>query len=299
MDTLLNENAAGGTMRGQVKLLSLTVWITVWLLGIAAMLVVLGVFNQQLRWDIFSPQVEAALYGIFFSAVLLSVFGVAIAFVLGLKRIVDAVEALERRGKIDATLPVSQTRPLTYAGYMLGLFSAFAALIGVLGFVDYRVQVHRSEVFKRIATEQLQRLDQRLVQPLSQVRGTPINAKTHPKSLRYVMNALRELPFVQDATLYIADPKDIGVLWRYSGNYFGDPKSEPVFQRFLVVKQFEAAIQQSLQGQPQALATLNQQSNLTWYHMVKAQNGTPLAVLKIVGNPNENLREYRLSSSAL
>jgi hypothetical protein len=61
-------------------------------------LVVLGVFNQQLRWDILSPQAEAMFYGIFFSAVLLSIFGVAIAFVLGLKRIVDAVEALERKG---------------------------------------------------------------------------------------------------------------------------------------------------------------------------------------------------------
>jgi hypothetical protein len=36
---------------------------------------------------------------------------------------------------------------------MLGLFSAFAALISVLGFVGYRAQVHRSEVFKRIAAE--------------------------------------------------------------------------------------------------------------------------------------------------
>jgi hypothetical protein len=62
-------------------------------------LVILGVFNQQLRWDVLSPQAEAMFYGIFFSAVLLSIFGVAIAFVLGLKRIVDAVEALERKGQ--------------------------------------------------------------------------------------------------------------------------------------------------------------------------------------------------------
>jgi uncharacterized membrane protein len=103
-------------MRGQVKLLSLTVWVTLWLLAIAATLVVLGIFNQQLRWDIFSPQVEALLYGIFFSAVILSLFGVAIAFVLGLKRIVDAVEALERKGQLEA-IPVAKTRPLTYAGY--------------------------------------------------------------------------------------------------------------------------------------------------------------------------------------
>jgi hypothetical protein len=70
-------------------------------------LVVLGVFNQQLRWDILSPQAEAMFYGIFFSAVLLSIFSVTIAFVLGLKRIVDAVEALERKGQPSTTRPVS------------------------------------------------------------------------------------------------------------------------------------------------------------------------------------------------
>jgi hypothetical protein len=79
-------------MRGKVNLLSLTVWMTVWLLLVGAVLVVLGVFNQQLRWDIFSPQLEAVLYGIFTSSIILSIFGVAIAFVLGIKRIVDAVE---------------------------------------------------------------------------------------------------------------------------------------------------------------------------------------------------------------
>ena len=101
--------------KGQVKLLSLTVWITVWLLAIAATLVVLGIFNQQLRWDIFSPQVESILYGIFFSAVLLSIFGVAIAFVLGLKRIVDAVEALEQKGRLDAAVNLPSPRRITYA----------------------------------------------------------------------------------------------------------------------------------------------------------------------------------------
>jgi hypothetical protein len=152
-------------------------------------------------------------------------------------------------------------------------------------------------LFKRIAAEQLQRLDQRLIPPLNEVRSA--NAPpTRPKSLQYAMNALRELPFVQEATLYIADAKDSGALWRYSGNYQPVTKNESAFQRLLVVKQFEEAIQQSLQGRPQALDTLNQQSKLVWYHTVKDPKGKPLAVLRIAGNPAENFRDYRSGASA-
>ncbi|WP_404786717.1 hypothetical protein [Altericista sp. CCNU0014] len=285
-------------MKQQVKLLSLTVWVTVWLLLLGATLVVLGVFNQQLKWDIFSPQVEAFLYGVFFSSLMLSIFGVAIAFVLSLKRIVEAVEALERKGSLDPALAVPKTRPLTYVGYMLGLFAAFAALIGVLGLVDYQVQVHRSEVFKRIAAEQMQRFGQRLIPPLSQFQKTPVSASAKPKLLQEVMNAFRELPFVRQAMLYVPDSRDGSVLWRYT-SYPQVSKDDAPFQRFLVVKQFEEAIQQSLKGNSKALEDLNRQSKLEWYHTIKDDRGKPLGVLKIEGNPSENFREYRLGSSAI
>ncbi len=279
-------------MKGKVNLLSLTVWMTVWLLLIGAALVVLGVFNQQLRWDIFSSQVEAVLYGIFTSSIILSIFGVAIAFVLGIKRIVDAVEALERKGSLNADLAVPKARRLTYAGYMLGIFTAFAALIGVLEMVDHQVQVHRAGVFKRIASEQMQRLGKRFIPPLSQFKTAPVTTKTNPQALREVMTAFKELPFVQEAKLYVPDAQDKSALWRYT-SYPLDPKDQVVFQRFLVVKQFEEAILRSLNGNPKELNELNQKINLEWYHTIKDDKGKPLAVLKIEGNPSENFREYK------
>jgi hypothetical protein len=282
-------------MRGKVNLLSLTVWMTVWLLLVGAVLVVLGVFNQQLRWDIFSPQLEAVLYGIFTSSIILSIFGVAIAFVLGIKRIVDAVEALERKGSLNAELAGPKARRLTYAGYMLGIFTAFAALIGVLGMVDHQVQVHRTGVFKQIASEQMQRLSQRFIPPLSQLKTTPVTTKINPQALREVMTAFRELPFVREAKLYLPDAQDKSALWRYT-SYSLDPKGQVVFQRFLVVKQFEEAILRSLNGNSKDLNELNQRIDLAWYQTIKDSQGKPLAVLKIEGNPSENFREYKGSS---
>jgi hypothetical protein len=70
-------------MRKRVKLLSLAVAMTVSLLAMGATLVVLGIFDEILNWDLFSYQVEQVLTGIFFASVALSIFGVAIVFVLG------------------------------------------------------------------------------------------------------------------------------------------------------------------------------------------------------------------------
>ncbi|MGB8703268.1 MAG: hypothetical protein WCD18_27950 [Thermosynechococcaceae cyanobacterium] len=280
-----------------MKLLSLTVWITVCLLLLGSTLVVLGIFNQQLKWDIFSPQVEAFLYGVFFSCLLLSLFGVAIAFVLGLKRIVDAVEALERKGRLDASV-VLPTRKLTYVGYMLGLMTAFAALIGGLSLINHQVQTHRSQVFKRIAGEQLQKFDNKFIPPLTQLRSVPPNTAPKFQSVAEIMTALKELSFVREATLYVPDRQDQAVLWRYNP-YQVNAKGDPYFQRFLIVKTFEEAIAQALNGNPKPLVALNGQTQFEWYHILKNKQGQSLGVLKIYGNPNENFREYRLGSSAI
>lgn len=272
-----------------IKLLPLTVWITVWLLVIGAILVILGIFNQQLNWDIFSPQAEKVLYGIFFSCIILSVFGVAITFVLGLKRIVEAVESLQQKGSLESSLVPEKTKRLTYAGYMMGLLVAFSALIGVSQLADYRVQAHRSQVFRQVAAEQVQKLKGRLAQPVSQLDRTSLNQV--PQPIADLMAALGGLSFIQNTTLYVSDPQDQSVLWRYS-NYQVNSQGEPFFDRFLAAKEYETAIEQALNGNPAALEALNRQTNLMWYYVINNAQNQPFAVLRIEGNPHENFREY-------
>jgi hypothetical protein len=277
----------------RIKLFAFTVWLTVWLLAIGAILAILGTFNQQLRWDIFSPQVETVLYGMFFSCLILSTFGVAITFVLGIKRIVEAVESLQRRGQLDPSLMAPRTQRLTYVGYMMGLLISFSALVGVLEFADYRIQTHRSQVFKQVAAEQTQKFTAEMVPPLTQINASSSNgAATNivPRPLPELLSALNGLSFVQTITLYVPNPQDDSLLWRHT-NYEVNPQGQPIFDRFLPAKEFEAAIAQALQGDPTALQALNQRRNFTWYQLITAGD-RPVAVLKIDGNPQENFREY-------
>lgn len=274
-------------MKAQVKMLSLTVWITIGLLLTGALLVVLGIFNQQLKWDIFSPQLESILYGIFFSCITLGLFGIAITFVLGIKQIVEAVESLRRKSIEPTFIPVKRRR-LAYAGYMMGLFTAFAGLIFALERVDQQIQVRRSQVFKQIAAIQVERFGDRLTRPLVQQPITTLN--TVPSALPTLMATLNDLSSFENTVLYVADPQDDTALWSYEV-YQTDSKGKPIFRRFLIAKDEEIAIQMALQGNLSALEDRNQETNFTWYYPIMTDRNRPLAILKVVGNPGENFRD--------
>ncbi len=94
------------TRTKRIKLLSLTVAITISLLLIGAVLVVLGIFNSFLNWDIAGPQLEKILYGIFSTSLALGAFGVAITIVLGIQEIVNVVGSMNpNKLEEDAEMP--------------------------------------------------------------------------------------------------------------------------------------------------------------------------------------------------
>jgi hypothetical protein len=275
-------------MKVRIKLLSFTVWMTVSLLSLGAVLVLLGIFNAQLGWDIFSPQVEAVMYGIFFSCLVLSGFGIAITFVVGIKQIVEAVESLRQSPTTIQIAPRGVSR-LTYAGYMMGLFVTIAALIGILELVDYRIQDHRNQVFKRIAAEQMRRFELKLAQPLQKLASPALNPV--PAVLPELLRALNSLSFIQGTTVYMVDPKDASVLWRYNLNQT-DAKGKAVFNRFLIAKESEEAIRQALKGQPERLDAINAEANFRLYYSILGINKQAIAIVQIDGNPQENFRDY-------
>lgn len=277
-------------MNSRIKLLSLTVWITLLLLSIGATLVVLGIFNAALQWDIFSPQVESVLYGIFFSCVSLSAFGVAMTFVLGIKKIVEAVESLERNRSLDSSLVVPEARRITYVQYMLGIVTAMSALIGALALVDYQVQVHRNQVFKRVASEQMESFRNKLVQQVTILPKPPVSKV--PKTIPDLIESLSSLSFVQNLTLYVLDPQDDSVMWRYQ-RYQKNEKGEPIFQRVYVAKDYEKAIKQSLKNDSNLLNELNKNNDFQWYYPIKDARGSSIAVLRVDGNRRENFRDYK------
>lgn len=281
-------------MKQRVKLLSLTVAITVSLLILGAILVVLGIFDELLKWDIFSSQVEAVLIGVFFTSLALSAFGVAMTLVLGIQEIVTSISAFGRdRGLIEPNnIPEAQKQ--TYALYIIGIIGALAVLIGGLSLVDRRVQVHRSQVFKTIASEQLQKLQSRFIQQLVQLQTPPQN--NVPRTLHDLIQSVQKLSFVSQMEVYLPDSQDDTAIWSYQPlNYSEQYDPKKGFDRLVVAKEYEQAIQEAFQGQPELLKVLNDRTGFTWYYDIKNPQGKTIAVLRISGDPNEDFREYKLA----
>lgn len=279
-------------MKRRVKLLSLTVAITVSLLMLGAVLVVLGIFDQVLKWDIFSPKVESVLQGIFFTSLALSTFGVAMTIVLGIQEIVASISAFGRRQGALEDNAVPEAKKTTYALYLLGIIGTLAVLVGSLSLLNARIQVHRSKVFKQIASERLQKLQSRFVQQLVQLPAPPKN--NIPRTIEDLIQTVQKLSFVSQITLYLPDRQDNTVIWSYQSYGSYDPKRG--FDRLFVAKEYEQAIQAAFQGKPELLKVINDRATFQWYYEVKNPQGKTISILRIDGNPNENFRDYRLEN---
>lgn len=221
------------------------------------LIVVLGIFNSFLNWDLVGSQLEAILYGVFSASLALGAFGVAITVVLGIQEIVNVVGSFNPKK---------------------------------LEIVNNRVLIHRSGVFKRIAAEQMQTVENRFYQQVS-LLTTPPKEKV-PETLHDLIVNVNKLSFVGQITVYIPDPEDEATIWSYQtwGTY--DPKQG--FSRLFVSKEFERAIQEALQGKPELLNELNDRTGFKWYSVIKNEQGKAIGVLRIDGNRSENFRDYSL-----
>ncbi|AMW31050.1 hypothetical protein [Arthrospira platensis] len=277
-------------MKKRVKRLSFTVAMTVSLLLIGATLAVLGIFDDMLNWDIFSPQVEQLLRAIMAGCIVLSVFGVAITFVLGIQEIVKSIGLLQKSRGLDELETVADAPKTTYMLYMSGVVAVFAVLISALSVANFMITNHRNRVFKRIATEQMQQLSDEFVQQVSLLNEPP--RANVPNTLDDLIRSVKKLSFVNDITLYLPDQQDDIIIWNYDSMWVDYPQRG--FERQIVAKEYEQAIQSAFQGQPELLQALNGTTSFQWYYLIRDQQNQPLAVLRINGNQRENFREYKL-----
>lgn len=277
-------------MKKRVKRLSFTVAMTVSLLVIAATLAVLGIFDEILNWDIFSPQFEQVLIAVMAGCVVLSIFGVAITFVLGIQEIVKSIGLLQKSRGLEEFETIPEAPKTTYMLYMSGVVAVFAVLISALSAANFMITSHRTRVFKGIATEQMQQLKDEFVKEVSLLNEPP---KTNvPKTLDDLLKSVEKLSFVNNITLYLPDREDDIVIWNY--NSWQVYNQEQGFDRQIIAKEYEQAIKSALEGKPEPLQALNGQTGFQWYYLIRDQQNKPIAVLRINGNERENFREYKL-----
>jgi len=281
-------------MRSRIKLLSLTVSATAVLLMIGAVLVVLGIFNEYLHWDIFSPAVEKFLYGIFFSCLALGAFGVAISVVLGIQEVVQAL-----RRMIEAASPAAAepARPAPRRSYAAVLAALLVLLIGTVLFfnaVNRRVETGRLRNFKLIVHDEMRELGPHLEGEIAKIQAPcPTCA---PPSLPELMRTLQGLSFCHSAVLFMADPADKAVVWKYEGSFYST--EPPRFERFFVASDIDRAVSQALAGDTAWIDQMNGAPDFNWYQTVRDPQGKIRAVLKIFGNPNESYRDYQAVAQA-
>lgn len=286
-------------MRSRIKLLSLTVGATVVLLAIGAVLVVLGTFNEYLHWDIFSPEVEKFLYGIFFSCLSLGGFGVAISTVLGIQEVVQALRRMIEAAAPGAAEPAKPAPRRSYAAVLAALLVLLVGTILVFNAVNHRVEAKRLKVFKLVVRDQMLQLGPHLQGEIAKIQA-PCPACA-PPSLPELMRTLDELSFCQWTELYMVDPTDKTILWRYPAggriaSYDADKPAQ--FERLFVASDVDRAIAQALGGDTAWIDQMNGAPDFNWTQVIRDGQGRTRAVLKIYGNPNESYREYQAVAQA-
>lgn len=277
-------------MRSQMKLLSLAVRATVILLTAGAFLVVLGIFDDLLEWDIFSPEVERLLRGVFAACVALGSFGAAICVVLGIQEVVRAIRKL-----------VAQDEPReaprrTYTVALAAVLLLLVVSVAALGAVNRRVEAHRLKVFKLIARDQMAQLGPHLAAEVARVPAPCAKCAT-PEMEQFFVTLLG-LSFCRSATLYLPDPANETVLWRY-------PKDDPRFandpakmERFFIAKDDDRAIHLALRGDTAWIDQKNAGPGFIWHHVIRDGQGKTRAVLQIWGDESESFREYQAVAEA-
>ncbi|HEV7508021.1 MAG TPA: hypothetical protein VGS07_24265 [Thermoanaerobaculia bacterium] len=272
-----------GLLKSRIKLLSLSVASTVVLLAIGAGLVVLGIFNEYLSWDIFSPPVKKVLWGIFSASVALGAFGAAISAVLGIQ---EVAKALRRMGAANSG-PEPEAPRRHYLAWMAVLLAITALTVISVDQVNRYVQRQRIVVFKRLVHAQMNQFAPLLAREVEKIAApctTCVSAR-----LTELMQTLHELPFCQSVVLVMADPQESAALWRDDANV--SPDAGPRFERFFIATDVDRAMKLALNGDTAWVDQMNAGPAFNWIQILRDPQGKPRATLRILGNPTESYRD--------
>jgi len=281
-------------MRSRVKLLSLTVGATVVLLTIGAFLVVLGTFDQYLGWDIFSPETEKILWALFFTCLSLGGFGAAISIVLGLQEVVKALRRMIEAARPEAAEPVPEAPRRSYAVILAVLLVLLMTTVAGGNVANRRIEARRLATFKLIVRDEMRQLGPHLK---SEVASIPVPCRTcGTPGLHELHHTLDELSFCRSSVLYMPDPANEMVLWRYPAA--AEEGKPPGFERLFIASDVDRALKQALSGDTAWIDQMNGAPAFEWNQMIRDDGGKVRAVLKIFGNPDESYHEYQAVAEA-
>jgi hypothetical protein len=276
-------------MKSKVRLMSLVVSFTLILLTLGAMLVVLGIFNEALSWDLFGPKLEALLVGLFGSCMALAGFGVAMTVIIALQESVrDFKKFVQARTNQTETVDAPRR---TYVARMLAVVAAMALLVALCALLNHVVLAQRCHVFKRLAAEQIGNFQAKIAGIVAAFPAPPRD--NVPLDLYDVIHTIDSLEFVTRTTLYVPDPNEAAAMWGFTA-WRNCYSNDDGFARFYVAKDFEKAMRRALDGNSSDLDRINARNEFVWYRLLASADGKPQAVVRVDGNNRQSFREYQL-----
>ena len=278
-------------MKSKVRLLNLIVAFTLILLTIGAMLVVLGIFNQALNWDIFGPRLEALLYGIFGSCMALAGFGVVMTAIIAVQEAVKDFKKFVQARTQQEEIPDAPRQ--TYAARMGAVVLIMVVLVGICAITNHVVLTQRCSVFKRLGAEQMTNFGQKINANVETFAAPP--QRDVPRDLYDVIKTIDQLDFVSRTTLYVPDPTEHTALWGFTA-WRDVYTNTDGFARFYVAKDFEKAMRKALDGNQTDLEQINARNEFIWYSLLLGRDSKPKAVVRIDGNSSQSFREYRFGN---
>ena len=234
----------------------------------------------------------------FFSCLALGAFGVGISLVLGLQEIVMALRRMIEAAAPDKVEPVQPVSRRSYVAILGTVLVLLIVTVVAFNAINHRIEAGRLKVFKLIARDQMRQLGPHLEREIAKV---PAPCPTcAPASLPELIEALNGQSFCQTSILFMADPSDPAVLWRYPSGYSlrGTGDDAPKFERFFIADDIDRAVAQALSGDTAWIDQMNGAPDFNWYQVIRDGQGKIRAVLKVFGNPKESYRDYQAVAKA-
>ncbi len=274
-------------MRDKRPTLRLSVNTTVAFLLCSGTLLVFGIFDEALGWDIFSPKVEKVLIAIFQSSICLSLVGVAITLVLSSHESVRYFSLIQEKIAPIEEPDTPKSTSRIYRRFFI-LSTCLALSLVLLGVANNHIENHRIRVFHTIAGEQAEFFSDRMKSEILKLKEIPRD--NIPHRIHDVLTALDQFSFINRSTLYLPDPVEASALWGMTAWRSYDKKDG--FARFYVARHFEKELRNAFLGDKKALDRLNALDKFEHYLGILKKDGSLLAILRIDGNPFENFRNY-------
>ena len=148
-------------------------------------------------------------------------------------------------------------------------------------------EARRIQAFKDYAKKTAESVEPALARAISDVDPSRTNFPS--RELYELLQDLVNDSHFTYVMLYLPDPRDDGLLWRYQGHYRFTSYEESVqqanlwdrFERTVVSLEFDLAAVSAFKGDSSHLDAFNEQTVASWHSIVFGSDGRPVAILRL------------------